>query len=186
MTVFQIKWTMAQCVQALHLIGLTFDVADNIKQPDVLGITDNRPVKIPTLLEIFSFIYFPATILVGPQFSFKRFNDFLDKKFDEGQNNFEHGLKRGAIGCFYLAVYQIGGAYVSDSYLQSQEFRDTNLLIQLLWIGAWGRCTLYKYISVWLMSEGAATCFGKFEWCFMQFVTYKVFVFIAKKNYLVM
>ena len=157
----QIKWTMAQCVQALHLIGLTFDVADNIEKPDVLGITDNRVVKIPTLLEIFSFIYFPATILVGPQFSFKRFNDFLDKKFD-GTQNIQHGLKRGAIGCFYLTIYQFGGILINDKYLQSQEFADKNLFIQLLWIGVWGRCTLYKYISVWILSEGAATCFGEY------------------------
>ncbi len=72
----------------LHLIGLTYDVADNIKNPDVLGITDDRPLKIPSLLEIFAFSYFPATVLIGPQFSFKRFNDFIDFKYEDGVSFF--------------------------------------------------------------------------------------------------
>jgi lysophospholipid acyltransferase 5 len=79
---------MCHCVLVLHLIGLTYDVADNIKNPDVLGITDDRPLKIPSLLEIFAFSYFPATVLIGPQFSFKRFNDFIDFKYEDGVSFF--------------------------------------------------------------------------------------------------
>lgn len=75
---------MCHCVQVLHLIGLTFDVSDSIKNPDVIGITDDRPLKIPSLLEICAFTYFPATVLIGPQFSFKRFYQFIDYKYSEG------------------------------------------------------------------------------------------------------
>lgn len=68
------------------------------------------------------------------------------------------------MGCFYLAVYQLGSGFVvPDDYLMSDEFDNRNLLVKLLLVGIWGRLTLYKYISMWIISEGAATCFGKME-----------------------
>ena len=89
----------------LHLIGLTFDVADSVKNPEVLGISDERPVKIPNLLEVFAFAYYPPTVIIGPQFSFKRYSNFLDNKF-EGTKFMEYGFKRFATGVCYLAAYQ--------------------------------------------------------------------------------
>lgn len=144
----------------LHLIGLTFDVSDSVKTPEVLGITDNRSLKIPNLLEVFAFAYFPPTVIIGPQFSFKRYSNFLDKKF-VGTQNFEHGFKRCITGVIYLGVYQALTFIVPDGYFLTQQFNDTSYMYKLLMVSIWGRCTLYKYISCWILSEGAAICCGE-------------------------
>jgi lysophospholipid acyltransferase 5 len=157
---YDIKWTMAHCVMVLHLIGLTFDVADNIKNPEVLGISDDRPVKIPNLLEVFAFAYFPPTVIIGPQFSFKRYSNFLDRKF-EGTQNMQHGMIRCGTGVCYLAMYQALTFIVPDGYFMSKNFDDSNFLWKMLLVSIWGHQTLYKYISCWILSEGAATCCGE-------------------------
>jgi lysophospholipid acyltransferase 5 len=157
---YDIKWTMAHCVMVLHLIGLTFDVSDNMKNPEVLAITDDRPVKIPNLLEVFAFAYFPPTVIIGPQFSFKRYNDFLNRKF-EGTQNMEHGLKRFGTGVCYLAMYQTLTFIVPDGYFLTDQFNDSNFVWKSILVSIWGHSTLYKYISCWILSEGAAICCGK-------------------------
>lgn len=151
---------MCSCVMALHLIGLTFDVADNMKNPEVLDITDDRPVKIPNLLEVFAFAYFPPTVIIGPQFSFKRYCNFLDRKF-EGTQNMQHGLKRLGTGMCYLAMYQALTFIVPDSYFLTTQFNDSNFLWKCVLVSIWGHQTLYKYISCWILSEGAAMCCGE-------------------------
>lgn len=144
----------------LHLIGLTFDVADSVKNPEVLGITDDRPLKIPNLLEVFAFAYYPPTVIIGPQFSFKRYSNFIDKKF-EGTQCLQFGFKRFLTGVIYLAIYQFLTFIVPDGYFLTPEFIEKNFLYKLLLLSIWGRCTLYKYISCWILSEGAAICCGE-------------------------
>lgn len=153
---------MAHCVMVLHLIGLTFDVADNMKNPEVLAISDDRPIKIPNLVEVFAFAYFPPTVIIGPQFSFKRYNDFLNRKF-EGTQNMQHGLKRFGTGVCYLAMYQGLTMIVPDGYFMTKSFDDSNFLWKCFLVSIWGHSTLYKYISCWILSEGAAICCGEFD-----------------------
>jgi lysophospholipid acyltransferase 5 len=152
---------MAHCVMVLHLIGLTFDVSDSVKKPEVLGITDSRPYKIPSLLEVFGFAYFPPTVIIGPQFSFKRYYEFTDRQYDEGKDFFKHGLLRFLTGILYLGIFQLLSiVIVPDSLFLSDEFGEKNLLYKLFLVGVWGRASLYKYISCWILSEGAAICAG--------------------------
>lgn len=144
----------------LHLIGLTFDVSDSLTKPDALGIEDDRPVKIPSLLETFGFAYFPPCVIIGPQFSFKRYNDFLNHKYP-GTQNLQHGFKRFLTGALYLSIYQVLTLIIPDNYFLTEEFSKSNFLYKLLLLSIWGRCTLYKYISCWMLSEGAAMCSGE-------------------------
>lgn len=155
-----ICWTMCHCVMVLHLIGLTFDVSDSVKTPEVLGISDNRPILIPNLLEVFAFAYYPPTVIIGPQFSFKRYSTFLDKKF-EGKNNMNAGLKRMFTGIIYLAIYQGLTILIPDDYFLTEEFTSKNFFMKVFILCIWGHKTLYKYISCWILSEGAAICCGE-------------------------
>ncbi|KAL7023429.1 hypothetical protein ACKWTF_012608 [Chironomus riparius] len=158
---YDICWTMCHCVMVLHLIGLTFDVSDSIKKPEVLGITDSRPYKIPSLIEVFGFAYFPPTVIIGPQFSFKRYLEFVDHKYDIGLQHFSFGLTRFLTGVLYLSIYQLLVMFiVPDNFFMTSEFDNKNLIYKLLLVGLWGRASLYKYISCWILSEGAAICAG--------------------------
>jgi lysophospholipid acyltransferase 5 len=162
----------------LHLIGLTFDVSDSIKRPEVLGINDSRPYKIPSLLEVFGFAYFPPTVIIGPQFSFKRYYEFLDKKYDVGQHFISHGMQRFATGIFYLAVYQLLALFViPDGLLLTDEFHENhNFLYKMFMIGVFGRTNLYKYISCWILSEGATICSGELVTFYLKNKFYKLII----------
>lgn len=81
---YDIKWTTPHCVLVLRLIGLTFDVCDTYehkngktkKEMDYYGIE-----KTPNLLEIASYVYFPASFLAGPQFPYHLYERFMNKEF---------------------------------------------------------------------------------------------------------
>lgn len=64
------------------------------------------------------------------------------------------GLIRAFVGFIYVAIFQIGTLYVSDQYLFEPSFQKLNLIKKCLLIGVWGRINLYKYVSVWLITEG--------------------------------
>jgi lysophospholipid acyltransferase 5 len=102
---YDICWTMPHCILALRLIGIAFDVADGAKPDDQLS-ADGKKLCLrrkPGLLEIAAFTYFPASVLVGPQFSFKRFNQFVEQEFDKYVScleNLVENLKKKL--CFFL------------------------------------------------------------------------------------
>lgn len=159
---YSICWTMPHCVLVLRLIALAFDVSDG-QRPDEELSSENRKsclAQTPTLVELYAFALFPATVLIGPQFPMRRYASFVNKEFDQYTGHVEAGLQRGAIGLGYLALNQLGGAFISDAYLQSDAFAELSLVYKWLALGVWAKFTMYKYISVWLLGEGAATCFG--------------------------
>lgn len=161
---YDITWTMPHCVLTLRLIGLAFDVTDGQRPVEELSAANKKTClsRRPNWLEIAGYTYFPACFLVGPQFSFRRYESFINKEFDKYTGFTQAGLLRGGIGLIYLIVNVIGSGYFPDSYLISDDFSTRhNILARWLILGLWGRITLYKYISCWLMTEGSAICFGK-------------------------
>uniref|UniRef100_A0A182W986 Lysophospholipid acyltransferase 5 n=1 Tax=Anopheles minimus TaxID=112268 RepID=A0A182W986_9DIPT len=157
---YDIKWTMPHCVLVLRLIGLAFDLSDSRKK-EADGKPDAKCIPAPTLLELIAFTYFPATVLVGPQFSFLRYQRFVAGAYEpHTQNAPAYATKKFLQGVFYLVVNQVGTQYVSDAYLLSAEYEQESLFMNHIYLGAWGRITLYKYISIWLLAEGAAVIYG--------------------------
>ncbi|XP_012278101.1 lysophospholipid acyltransferase 5 [Orussus abietinus] len=170
---YDIKWTMPQCVLTLRLIGLALDIYDGQKPKDKLSSTQqktalNRP---PTFLETAAFVYFPGSFLVGPQFSMKRYLDFVncefmkeDQKGESTQplppNSLNAGFRRAFLGVVYIGLYQIGTLYISNDYVVSAEFLQQGFLQRCFLLGLWGRINLYKYISCWLLTEGVCIVFG--------------------------
>ncbi|XP_058054796.1 lysophospholipid acyltransferase 5 [Anopheles bellator] len=157
---YDIKWTMPHCVLVLRLIGLAFDLSDS-RQKERQGKADAKCITAPTPLELIAFSYFPASVLVGPQFSFLRYRRFISGAYEpHTQGAPAYAIKKFLQGVFYLVVNQAGTQYVSDAYLMSGEFEQESLLMKHIYMGCWGRITLYKYISIWLLAEGAAVLYG--------------------------
>lgn len=101
---YDIKWTMPQCVLTLRLIGLAFNLWDGQKREvrnaiffiillsrSLRGITitmlqeelsDSQKrfalKERPSLLEIAAYAYFPGAFLIGPQFSMRRYLDYIN------------------------------------------------------------------------------------------------------------
>lgn len=160
---YDITWTMPHCVLTLRLIGLAFNIADGQRNEKDLSTTQQKlMIKTkPSLLEIAAFTYFPASFLVGPQFSYRRYLSFIDKEFDKYDGYLVAGSKRAAIGFCYLIINLIGSGYLNDKYVISSEFNNEyGIFMRLLLVAIWARITLYKYISCWLLTESVAICFG--------------------------
>lgn len=160
---YDITWTMPHCVLTLKLIGLAFDISDGQRPEQELSATLKRScVKVkPSLLEIAAFTYFPASFLVGPQFSYRRYCSFINKEFGKYTGNLTAGAKRAVVGFIYLIVNVVGSGYLPDTYMYSEDFSaNHNVLARIFLLGIWCRITLYKYISIWLLTESVAICFG--------------------------
>ncbi|XP_055623520.1 lysophospholipid acyltransferase 5 [Toxorhynchites rutilus septentrionalis] len=157
---YDIKWTMPHCVLALRLIGLAFDISDShvkVRQ----NKKDAQCIGVPSLLELVAFTYFPASVLVGPQFSMLRYQRFVSGQYEPHTATAPaYSAKKLLQGAFYLVVNQAGSQFVSDQYLLSAEFEQDSFFMKHIYMGLWGRCALYKYISIWLLAEGAAVLFG--------------------------
>ncbi|XP_066996784.2 lysophospholipid acyltransferase 5 isoform X2 [Anabrus simplex] len=69
-------------------------------------------------------------------------------------------LKRGSLGFVYLGIYQLGTSFLPDSYLLSQTYDILPFWKKCIFLGLWGKITLYKYISCWLISEGVCISTG--------------------------
>ncbi|XP_020281178.1 lysophospholipid acyltransferase 5 [Pseudomyrmex gracilis] len=168
---YDIKWTMPQCVLTLRLIGLGFNVWDGQKRDEKLSDTQKQVAlkERPSLLEIAAYAYFPGAFLIGPQFSMRRYLNYVNGQLAERDpvtgavklpDCVSAGLMRALVGFVYVAVFQIGTLCISDQYFFEPSFQNLNLIQKCLLIGIWGRINLYKYISVWLITEGVCITFG--------------------------
>ncbi|XP_048005039.1 lysophospholipid acyltransferase 5 [Leguminivora glycinivorella] len=164
---YDITWTMPHCVLTLKLIALSFDMWDyqRMKAGEQLSATNQKTAveKPPTLVELLGFVYFPSCFLVGPQFSFKRYTDFVYGKFplEQYAGLYEkESLKRLLQGILYLVAFQLGVSVFSMKYMQSDEFWERSIFYRHLYCGLWAHFALYKYISCWLLTEASCIRFG--------------------------
>ncbi|XP_057670002.1 lysophospholipid acyltransferase 5-like [Diorhabda carinulata] len=162
---YDITWTMPQCVITLRLIAIAFDLYDGRKPIEKLSHESKKLalVKRPSILEIYGHSFFPSSFLVGPQISMRRYNDFVDGKFNSKNgppDSVSASLKSLILGFLYSIIYQKLGTIVSNDYLLSEEFGQKSFFIRMVLLGVWGKYTLYKYIAIWLLTEGSCTLFG--------------------------
>ncbi|XP_018561683.1 lysophospholipid acyltransferase 5 isoform X1 [Anoplophora glabripennis] len=165
---YDIIWTMPQCILALRLIGTAYDYYDGHQPHDKLSADSKKValVKRPELLEIFGHSFFPAACLIGPQFPMKRYQEFVAGNYGKKDapncppDSVDAAVKRFTLGVVYLAIFQVFGMFVSDEYLLTDQFQNLSFFRKMLLLGIWGRYTLYKYISCWLIAEGACILFG--------------------------
>ncbi|XP_073951820.1 lysophosphatidylcholine acyltransferase 3 protein nessy [Choristoneura fumiferana] len=164
---YDITWTMPHCVLTLKLMALSFDMWDyqRMLKGEELSANNQKTAieKPPTLLELLGFVYFPSCFLVGPQFSFCRYTDFVYEKFplDKEASVYEsEGIKRLLQGFLYLIAFQLGVSVFSMNYMLSDEFWERSIFYRHLYCGLWAHFALYKYISCWLLTEASCIRFG--------------------------
>uniref|UniRef100_A0A2L2Y2V1 Lysophospholipid acyltransferase 5 n=1 Tax=Parasteatoda tepidariorum TaxID=114398 RepID=A0A2L2Y2V1_PARTP len=164
---YDIKWSMPQCVLTLRLIGLVLDVFDGQKPHDKLSNDQKKTAlkSCPSILEVAGHTYFFGGFMVGPQFPMKRYIDFIEGNFPgkalaKKPSCMGAAVKRLGLGILVLSLFQVGNMFVPEKVLLSDEFMNYALWKKLFIIGIWGKVTLYKYISCWLISEGSCILTG--------------------------
>jgi lysophospholipid acyltransferase 5 len=110
---------------------------------------------------MFSHSFFVGGFFVGPQFSMKKFQNYIQRNINEdisSPNMF--ALKRLGLGCSYLLFHLIGDMYFPTDYVQTPEFDELNYFKKSIVFALWVKIILAKYISVWLMAEGTCILAG--------------------------
>ncbi|KAL1464344.1 hypothetical protein WDU94_003999 [Cyamophila willieti] len=159
---YDIVWTMPECVLVMKLTGLAFNLYDGINPTK--GLSKHAQsvalTQIPCPLTVFAHSLFPLTFLIGPHFYLTRYQDFVSAKFTEKESvNIEEGVTV-LLGFIYLGVYQVVNMIYSDEFMFSDEYMNAPFWKRSFILGVWGRSAFYKYISVWLLGEGACILSG--------------------------
>nr|XP_033780056.1 lysophospholipid acyltransferase 5 isoform X1 [Geotrypetes seraphini] len=163
---YDIKWTMPHCVLTLKMIGLVFDYYDGGKAQDQLTNEQQQFTlpSVPSFLQVAGFSYFYGGLLVGPQFSLKRYQKVAEGTMTDvkGQrpNSLMPAAKRLSLGFIYLSVYAIISPYLPDSYLLTDQFLAQPFWYRCVYITIWGKIMLYKYLTCWLVTEGVCILTG--------------------------
>ncbi|XP_040190739.1 lysophospholipid acyltransferase 5-like [Rana temporaria] len=163
---YDIKWTMPHCVLTLKLIGLGFDYYDGGRAMTSLTPEQQRyaVLGVPTLMEVCGFSYYYGGFLVGPQFPMVKYLSLVKGELSdvEGQipNSVVPAMKRLCLGLFFLTVYMVLGPYLPDSYFLTEEYANQPLWYRCVYMTVWGKITLYKYVTCWLVTEGVCILSG--------------------------
>lgn len=168
---YDILWTMPHCVLVLRLIGFGFDIADGKLSENELSKDqkENSIQKLPNIIQLAAYSYFPSSFIAGPQFPFNRYKRFINNDFAKYKSFLEAGIKRGLVGVLYLIIRQIGSVYLPDDYFLSAAYNNSSFITQVIQICLWGKLSLYKYISCWLLAEGSLILLGMYCFHFHRF-----------------
>ncbi|KAG8435770.1 hypothetical protein GDO86_013639 [Hymenochirus boettgeri] len=163
---YDIKWTMPHCVLTLKLIGLTFDYYDGGKNKESLTEEQKRYfiLGVPSLVEVCGFSYYYGGFLVGPQFSMCSYQKLVRGELTdvEGQrpNSIGPAMNRLCLGLFFLVIYTVIGPHLPDNYFLSDEYANQPFWYRCVYMTIWGKVTLYKYVTCWLVTEGVCILSG--------------------------
>ncbi|XP_046381384.2 lysophospholipid acyltransferase 5-like [Haliotis rufescens] len=165
---YQIMWTMPHCVLTLRLTSVIFDVYDGHRKQRKAELTPDQSQtaleKTPSLLEMFGHCYYFGGFLIGPQFSMRRYLNFIDGAFqktkEEPPDSVYPGVQRLLLGLVYIVIFQTGNLLVPDDYLLSLDFENVNFLARCAYVLIWGKLVIMKYVGSWLLAEGSIIISG--------------------------
>lgn len=169
-TTYTMIWTMPQCVVCLRMIMLATDVFDGGKPQDQLKpdqkITAVR--NVPRLFEMFAYSTHYGACLIGPQFTLAHYRNFVDgismrkcgadKWFSETK---WAAVQKLLFGLALTAFFAVLGPMVSADYMQpGGDFFNWSLFQRVKFIYLFGYLQMFKYLSVWVLGEGALILSG--------------------------
>lgn len=163
---YDITWSMPHCVLTLRLIGLVMDVYDGQQKTETLSIDQKKNAlqKVPSLFEISAHTYFFGGFLVGPQFSMRRYLDFVNGAFADRSGGkpacVMPGIARLSLGVMYMTIFHVGSLLMSERFVLSHAYNLMPFWKKTIVIALWGKITLYKYIASWLLAEGSCILSG--------------------------
>lgn len=127
------------------------------------GLNQDRIEDVPTLLQLLSHSYFPASFLVGPQFSIKHTIAFVEHDLENENiliSVWIHAVGRIVGSLYYLIILLIGSHLFPPEYLLSLEFNTLPLIWRLIYFTITVRIQFYRYFFFFLFSEGNCILYG--------------------------
>jgi len=167
--VYDINWCTPHCVLTLRLIGVTYDMYDGHKDKSELrpDQKDTALTSRPSLLEIGGHAFFPASSVVGPQFSLRRYQQFthgeLKFKADEAgrPDSTRASALRLGVGALYMLLHQVLYIYlVPDEYFYGDAFTASSYFSKMFWIGIWVKVIFMRYMAAFMFAEAGCILMG--------------------------
>ena len=115
---------MPCCVLCLRMIGLAVDVHDGTKNSEELSKDqkDSALTEVPSILEVCSQSFFVGGYFVGPQFSMRKFQNYIQRNINEDlPPSRRFAFKRFGLGLAYLIGHLLGDRFVRF-FLQLNEY----------------------------------------------------------------
>ncbi|CAG0913188.1 unnamed protein product [Notodromas monacha] len=167
---YNFSWTLSHCVLTLRLIGIAFDYYDGQQDPETLSKEQklNGLRRCPSFLELGGHALFPASFLVGPQFPMKRYKFLIRGDLKRIRDSEGYPLSpplgvalgRLVLGLLYTGVYVVGSGYMPVDYAASDDLLNRPLWQRLCLLVVWAKVSVAKYLSCWLITEGACILSG--------------------------
>ncbi|CAG0922016.1 unnamed protein product [Notodromas monacha] len=161
---YDITWTLPHCVLTLRLIAVAFDLWDGQMKVEKMSEEQKHRAlwECPSLPELCGHAFFPASIMVGPQFSMRRYQSLVHGDFEKKQfpPPWRLALGRLGLGMVYSGIFVMFSAFLPWDYPLSDEFLSRPLWQKIFLIGVWGKLNLMKYVACWLITEGACMFSG--------------------------
>uniref|UniRef100_W5MLS2 Lysophospholipid acyltransferase 5 n=1 Tax=Lepisosteus oculatus TaxID=7918 RepID=W5MLS2_LEPOC len=155
---YDIKWTMPHCVLTLKLVGKSFEIPLDIINTDK-SMALNAPSSLLCLCQGRGHYHMIITarrngmpIKINGSKWLYSLSPSLSSIFP--------AIKRFSLGLVCLSIYTIGSPSFPDSYLLSEQFEAQPFWYRCLYIIIWGKITLYKYVSCWVIAEGVCILSG--------------------------
>merc|ERR1719361_1787335 len=108
------------------MIGLAADVHDGSKNEESLSKDqkENALKESPTILEMFSQAFFVGGYFVGPQFSMRKFQNYIQRNINEDlPPSRRFAFKRFGIGLCYLIGHLLGDKFIAPvGFVETPEF----------------------------------------------------------------
>uniref|UniRef100_A0A0V0J7Q3 Lysophospholipid acyltransferase 5 n=1 Tax=Schistocephalus solidus TaxID=70667 RepID=A0A0V0J7Q3_SCHSO len=130
---------------------------------------------IPSPLEILAFCFVPTACFVGPQFSWRHYQSFIDQTLRPAvvlknrtfiQKYFRNPklhrtLSRLATGILFMILHVASRGFVSMEYMLTDVFlKKSNFFYRLGYMIAFSQFLIMRYLCIWLFSEGSCILMG--------------------------
>nr|XP_054768730.1 lysophospholipid acyltransferase 5-like [Lytechinus pictus] len=164
---YDMNWTTPQCILTLRMISVAFDLYDGHKPVEKLSSEQKSLCfkESPGLLEIVSYSFFFGYFLTGPQYPLRQYRDYMDGKLLDNEcgkpsDTLQPALRIFTIGMIYFIIEILLVPSFPATYLLTEEFAQSSFLYKLFYICLFGRFTINKYVTFWLISEGVCILSG--------------------------
>jgi len=179
---YHIDWTLPYCVLCLRLIGLGFDYWDEAAAIESAAAAASAPTATTTTskagasgaaanaartavataspVELFGYALCFPSVMVGPQFSLRRYRLMITKRPPTYRGRFAYAASRLLLGAVYLGANAVLSQYYNGGMINSEYYRGLGIGRATWMLWAVGKIAMSKYLGTWLVMEGAAALAG--------------------------
>uniref|UniRef100_A0A5S6QDF0 Lysophospholipid acyltransferase 5 n=1 Tax=Trichuris muris TaxID=70415 RepID=A0A5S6QDF0_TRIMR len=165
--VYDLSWTMPQCVLTLRLIGLILDIYDGAQPESNLSEYQKKAaIRVkPSLLEISAYAYFYGSSFVGPQYPLNRLRQLMNGEFSKPGTKEPPDSVKPAFGRLLAGIaFALGHLYYHarwpTEFCLTDEFARYSIWQRSAYIIVWFRFIIMRYQAVWLIAEGVCILTG--------------------------